>query len=180
MHNQVRIIGGAWRSRLLRFPALPGLRPTPDRVRETVFNWLGQDLSGRICLELFAGSGAFSFEALSRGAERGVCVEREARSFAALRENAQRLGTQALEVHRADVLAFLRTDTRQYDVIFVDPPYAEDWPPRLWDLLVPRLKAHGLLYLEAPRAIEPPAVWERWREDKAGKVHYHLLRRANR
>ena len=104
MHNQVRIIGGTWRSRVLRFAPLPGLRPTPDRVRETVFNWLGQDLTDRVTLELFAGSGAFSFEALSRGAARAVCVERNARALADLRGNAQRLGTQRLDLHRADVL----------------------------------------------------------------------------
>ena len=75
MNNRIRIIGGAWRGRILRFPALPGLRPTPDRVRETLFNWLGQDLTGRVCLELFAGSGAMSFEALSRGAARAVCAD---------------------------------------------------------------------------------------------------------
>jgi len=176
MNNRIRIIGGAWRGRILRFPALPGLRPTPDRVRETLFNWLGQDLTGRVCLELFAGSGAMSFEALSRGAARAVCVERDVRSVARLHENAALLGARALEIHRADVIGFLRADSRRYDVIFIDPPYQEDWPSVLWPLLRPRLADEGWVYLETPAALAPPPGWEVWRQDRAGKVHYHLLR----
>jgi 16S rRNA (guanine(966)-N(2))-methyltransferase RsmD len=179
-HNQVRIIGGAWRSRVLRFPALPGLRPTPDRVRETVFNWLGQDLTGRATLELFAGTGAFSLEALSRGAARAVCVERDARALAGLRDNAQRLGAEHLTLHRADVQAFLDLDSDRYDIIFIDPPYGEDWTSRLLPRLKPRLKDNGCVYLELATTLPPSSDWEVWRRDKAGKVHYHLLRRIIR
>jgi 16S rRNA (guanine966-N2)-methyltransferase len=178
MHNQVRIIGGAWRRSVLHFPPLAGLRPTPDRVRETVFNWLGQDLSGRCCLELFAGSGAFSFEALSRGAQRAVCVERDPAALRALRDNAQRLRATALELHRDDALRFLVNDTGEYDVIFVDPPYNEDWPTRLWTPLAAHLREGGAIYMEAPRFLDPPAGWDAWRRDKAGQVHYHLFRIA--
>jgi len=163
---------------MLRFTPLPGLRPTPDRVRETLFNWLGQDLTGRTSLELFAGSGALSFEALSRGARRAVCVELDPRSVAGLRENARRLGTEGVEVHRGDALDFLRNDTQRYDIIFIDPPYNEEWLPKLWPLLAPRLSAGGFVYLEAAVPQAPPPGWEICREDKAGKVHYHLLRRA--
>jgi 16S rRNA (guanine966-N2)-methyltransferase len=176
MHNRVRIIGGTWRSRVLRFAPLPGLRPTPDRVRETVFNWLGQDLTGKTTLELFAGTAVFSFEALSRGAVRAVCVEHNARALADVRENAQRLGTQRIAIRRADVLDFLRDDADRYDVIFVDPPYGEEWASCLWPLLAPRLNEGGWLYLETPTALASPPGWEIWRRDKAGQVHYHLLR----
>jgi 16S rRNA (guanine966-N2)-methyltransferase len=179
MHNKVRIIGGKWRSRVLRFSSLPGLRPTPDRVRETLFNWLGQDLTGRTTLELFAGTGALSLEALSRGAQRAVCVERDPRAIAELSANAERLQAgDALELHRADALAYLRTEARRFHVIFLDPPYAEDWPSRLWPWLAERLVPAGLVYVEHPKPLQPPPDWEVWRQDKAGQVHYHLLRFA--
>src|SRR5512134_216652 len=107
--NRIRIIGGLWRSRMIQFPDLPGLRPTPDRVRETLFNWLGQDLAGRHCLDLYAGSGALGFEALSRGAEKVVMVERDRRTVQSLRDNAARLGAANLEVAATDALQFLRS-----------------------------------------------------------------------
>ncbi|HVQ62861.1 MAG TPA: 16S rRNA (guanine(966)-N(2))-methyltransferase RsmD, partial [Burkholderiales bacterium] len=102
--NTVRIIGGQWRSRILEFPDAADLRPTPDRVRETLFNWLGQDLGGKNCLDLFAGSGALGFEALSRGAVSAVMVEKDPEVLRALRENAQKLGAKGLTVVRGDAL----------------------------------------------------------------------------
>src|SRR5499433_20698 len=108
--NRVRVIGGRWRSRLLRFPAAPGLRPTPDRVRETLFNWLGQDLTGAACLDLFAGSGALGFEAASRGARRVVMVERDPATFRSLTAAREQLGASAVRLVRADALEFLRSD----------------------------------------------------------------------
>lgn len=124
--NRVRIIGGLWRSRLLAFPSRPELRPTPDRVRETLFNWLGQDLTGKTCLDLYAGSGALGFESASRGAHRVVMVERDLAAFGALETNRERLGAQAVELQRADALEFLRRDRLRYDVIFLDPPFGTD------------------------------------------------------
>ncbi|MGH8636943.1 MAG: 16S rRNA (guanine(966)-N(2))-methyltransferase RsmD, partial [Burkholderiales bacterium] len=122
--NRVRLIGGAYRSRILRFPARTGLRPTPDRVRETLFNWLGQDLSGRECLDLFAGSGALGFEAVSRGAHRVVMVESDAATWRALERNAALLGCQpVVELHRADALEFVRDAGRAFDIVFLDPPF---------------------------------------------------------
>jgi 16S rRNA (guanine966-N2)-methyltransferase len=177
--NAIRIIGGQWRGRRLRFPASPALRPTPDRIRETLFNWLGQDLSGRTTLDPFAGSGALSLEALSRGAALAVAVERERVLVRALVANAERLGTSALEAHCAEAQAFLAGDTRRYDVIFLDPPFAAD----LWAQLLPaaaaRLARDGRLYVEAPAPIVAPPGLAIWRRDKAGKVHYHLLRPAD-
>ncbi len=176
--NAIRIIGGQWRGRRLPFPNVPALRPTPDRVRETLFNWLGQDLTGLTTLDPFAGSGALSFEALSRGAARAVAIDRDRALVRALVATAQKLHTQGLEPHCAEAHAFLARDTRSYDVIFLDPPFAAD----LWEWLLPAAAAHlaegGRLYVEAPAPLDAPAGLALWRRDKAGQVHYHLLRHA--
>ena len=176
--NAVRIIGGRWRGRRLHFPGTPSLRPTPDRVRETLFNWLGQDLTGHTTLDAFAGSGALSLEALSRGAALAVAIDRDPRLVRALAATAAKLGTRALEAHCDDALAFLGRDPRRYDVVFLDPPFAApDWP-RLLPAAAARLANEGSLYVEAALPIEPPEGFTLWRRDKAGRVHYHLLRRA--
>jgi len=180
--NQIRIIGGQWRGRKLRLHAHAGLglRPTPDRVRETLFNWLGQDLTGRRTLDPFAGSGALSLEALSRGASLAVAIERERTLAESLQAAAARLGTAALEVHCAEAFAYLARELRCFDVVFLDPPFAEpDWE-RLLPLAVARLAPTGALYAEAPAPIDAPSGFEVWRRDKAGKVHYHLLRHIAR
>jgi 16S rRNA (guanine966-N2)-methyltransferase len=176
--NRVRIIGGLWRSRLIAFPARAELRPTPDRVRETLFNWLGQDLTGRHCLDLFAGSGALGFEAASRGAQRVVMIERDAQTFAALKDNAARLQAHAVEVRLADALEFLRADRGHYDVVLLDPPFGADYLLRVLAMLPPRLASDALVYIEAPRAPQLPAGWEVWRNARAGAVFYQLLKWA--
>jgi 16S rRNA (guanine966-N2)-methyltransferase len=176
--NQVRIIGGRWRGRRLVFSSVPGLRPTPDRVRETLFNWLGQDLAGATTLDLFAGSGALTFEALSRGATLSVAVDHHAGIVRRLVATGAALGTTALETHCSDARGFLAREKRSFDVIFLDPPFGT----ADWDTLLPavaeRLATSGMLYVEAPAAIDAPRGLEVWRGDKAGQVHYHLLRRA--
>ena len=177
--NQVRVIGGKWRRRLLHFPAAADLRPTPDRVRETLFNWLGQDLSELSTLDLFAGSGALSFEALSRGAALAVAVDSGDRAVTGLHDNASALGASALEIHRADAITFLRRETRGFDVIFLDPPFREDWLPRLLPLIAPRLNAGGWLYIEQAQPLQTLPGWEVFRHQRAGQVHYHLLRRES-
>ena len=175
--NRVRIIGGLWRSRILRFPDVDGLRPTPDRVRETVFNWLGQDLSGRDCLDLFAGSGALGFEALSRGAASVTMVERDPRAFRALRENAALLGAPRLNLVCGDAIEFLRRASGGFDVVFLDPPFGEQIPDRAWPLLLERLADGGLLYLESGVAFTGRPGLETLKHGQAGAVHYHLLGR---
>ena len=175
--NTIRIIGGRWRGRRLRFPQAPALRPTPDRVRETLFNWLGQDLTGLTTLDPFAGSGALSLEALSRGATLAVAVDRDSKLVRALDATAMKLGTRALETHCGDAHAFLVRDARVYDVIFLDPPFADDVWSRLLPLAAARLARTGRLYVEAPFPVEAPEGLTLWRRDKAGQVHYHLLRR---
>ncbi len=175
--NQIRIIGGHWRGRRVRFPAREGIRPTPDRVRETVFNWLGQDLTGAHTLDAFAGSGALSLESLSRGAALAVAVDRNPILVRALAATAEVLGMRGLETHRADAQSYLQHEARLFDVIFLDPPFADD----PWDTLLPlaaaRLKPGGVVYAEARSPISGDGLAVSHR-DKAGQVHYHLLRRT--
>ncbi len=178
--SRIRITGGEWRSRLIQVVGTPGLRPTPDRVRETLFNWLGQDLAGLDCLDLFAGSGILGFEAASRGAASVVMVERDQGALAALRQNAAALGGGRLVVTRADALEFaaLAADQgRRFDLTFLDPPYRQGWLGRLWPVLPAVTAADASLYVEAEAAVVPPAPWRVVRQGKAGQVFYHLLER---
>ncbi len=176
--NSVRIIGGEWRRRLIHFPDAADLRPTPDRVRETLFNWLGQDLTGETCLDLFAGSGALGFEAASRGARQVVMVERDAQIFRALQATHTNLDATKVELVRADALAFLRADVRRYDVVFLDPPYHLDLLPRLLPLLPSRLDGGSRVYLESDRLTELPQGFEVLRKSRAGRVHSLLIKWA--
>jgi 16S rRNA (guanine(966)-N(2))-methyltransferase RsmD len=177
--NRVRIIGGAWRSRLIAFPPRKDLRPTGDRVRETLFNWLGQDLTGLSCLDLFAGSGALGFEGASRGARRVVMVENDAAVVRALAASRDALGADAVELRRADALEFLRSDAGVYDVVFLDPPFKSGYWPRLAPLLPPRLSPGALVYHEGAAPPDLPPGWEMWKQGRAGQVHYQLLRWTN-
>ena len=180
--NTVRIIGGQWRRRVLRFPDALGLRPTPDRVRETLFNWLGQDLSGLSCLDLFAGSGALGFEAISRGASRVVMVDNSPAVLAALRENSRLLGVEdRVEIVRADAVKFassLRPDGARFDLLFLDPPYRQGWVDRLAPLVSGLLAADGRLYVEAESGLDRCADWHTVRSGRAGLVCYHLMQRG--
>jgi 16S rRNA (guanine(966)-N(2))-methyltransferase RsmD len=173
----VRIIGGLWRSRLIEFPDAADLRPTPDRVRETLFNWLGQDLNGMACLDLFAGSGALGFEALSRGAASVVMVEKHPAALRALRENAQKLGAANLTLVRGDALEFARGARSRFDVVFVDPPYRLGMQATALDLLRGLLAQGGRVYLEGDAAFEAPRGWAIFKRARAGNVHFHLLAR---
>ncbi len=177
--NRVRIVGGAWRSRLISFPSRKDLRPTPDRVRETLFNWLGQDLTGKSCLDLFAGSGALGFEAASRGARHVVMVESDAKVFDALASSRAALDAASVELRRADALEFLRSDAGVYDVVFLDPPFKADYWPRLVPLLPPRLAPGALVYHESAAPPDLPQGWEVSRQGRAGQVSYQLLRWMN-
>ncbi len=171
--NRVRIIAGKWRSRLVKFPPAIALRPTPDRVRETLFNWLGQRLDGLACLDLFAGSGALGFEALSRGAARVVMVERDRAVARQLRDSARDLDAQA-EVIESDALAWLERTPERFDVVFVDPPFAADLAVRALARL-PRCLAHGArVYVESADKLDLGPAWHVLRQDRAGAVRYAL------
>jgi 16S rRNA (guanine966-N2)-methyltransferase len=175
--NRIRIIGGMHRGRIIRFPDAAGLRPTPDRVRETLFNWLGQDLGGLRTLDLYAGTGVLSMESLSRGAARAVAVDRNPDLVRLLGETAASIGIDGLETHTADARAYLARETRTFDVVFLDPPFDIDD----WQWLLPaaakRLSSLGRVYAEAPRKLEAPDGLSMLRHDRAGQVHYHLLAR---
>ena len=174
--NKIRIIGGDLRSRVIKFPDAEGLRPTPDRVRETLFNWLGQSLHGRTCLDLFAGSGALGFEAASRGAESVVMVESNPAVCRALQDNLNIFGCTNVFLRCQDGLEFISRDARQYDVIFLDPPFGGDQLPRLLEILPHHLDGTGLLYLESGSPIEIRFPWQVVKSGRAGQVYYHLLK----
>ncbi len=180
--REVRIIGGAWKRSKLPVGLLPGLRPTPDRVRETLFNWLGADLSGWRCLDAFAGSGALGFEAASRGAASVVLIEREVRQARSLDESKLRLKANSLQVVATDALSWMRRSAPEsFELVFIDPPFGSD-------LLGPALSAaarlavpHGYIYLEAAHAYTAeevaPLALTVHRHFRAGMVHAHLLQR---
>jgi len=181
--HEVRIIGGQWKRSKLPVADAPGLRPTPDRVRETLFNWLPHDLSGWRCLDAFAGSGALGFEAASRGAAAVLLIERDSRLARSLRESQQRLNATAIRVEAADALAWMRrADAESFELVFVDPPFdAGIFEPALAAaarLVVPG----GFAYLEADRVFDDAAVaplqLRVHRQARAGNVHFHLLQRV--
>jgi 16S rRNA (guanine966-N2)-methyltransferase len=174
--NQVRISAGVWRSRLLKFPDAEGLRPTPERVRITVFNWLGQDMAGKNCLDLFAGTGAFGFEALSRNAKSVTMVENARSVYNALLQNQIMLKAENCQILNQDALIYLAQNTQKFDVIFCDPPFNKDWLKNLLPILNQHLSADGLLYVEAEFSIESDTTWQVTKQNKAGNVYYHLLK----
>ena len=164
---------------MLSFPDSEGLRPTPDRVRETLFNWLGQTLYGKRCLDLFAGSGALGLEAASREAEAVVLVEKDPKVYQALQENIRKLGCSNVALHCADGLEFVRRERGLFDVVFLDPPFASDYLPRALLLLAGILTPEGVVYVESGQAFEPGAGWQVERRGRAGAVHYQLLRKSH-
>lgn len=177
--QKLRIIGGRWRGRTLPFPDVEGLRPTGNRVRETLFNWLMPVLPGSRCLDLFAGSGALGFEALSRGAAHCTLVEMNRRASAQLRANVETLNCREAEVVAASALAYLGTAPPQaFDIVFIDPPFAEDlWPQVVTALQQPGWLAPGAcIYMEMPREkqLTVPQQWRLHRQKQAGQVRYCL------
>lgn len=181
--GRVRIIAGTWRSRMLPVPNLPGLRPTADRVRETLFNWLGPMLRGARCLDLFAGTGALGFEALSRGAARCVFVEDAAPALAGLRDSVQRLGAaERAEIHAGDARRYLEGPAELFDVVFLDPPFATQLIPEILHVLAARwLAPDARVYLESPREgpeIPLPEGWRMMRASQTRQVRFGLAHRV--
>ncbi len=180
--NQLRVIGGQWRGRRLTFPDLPGLRPTPDRVRETLFNWLAPVLPGARCLDLFAGSGALGIEALSRGAAEVVFVERHPLAARTLRDHLDRLHAHNARVEQTDALTWLGQPGTPFEIALLDPPFGSGLLEPACAALEARgwLAAGAWIYLEAEveaGAVKLPAAWTSWREKTAGAVTYRLARR---
>jgi 16S rRNA (guanine966-N2)-methyltransferase len=177
VQGRIRIIAGEWRGRRIEIPEGTAVRPTPDRVRETVFNWLQAPIAGARCLDLFAGTGVLGFEALSRGAEEVWFVEQDATLAATLRTTADTLRAKP-QIVRRDALAFLREPaSAHFDIVFLDPPYAHPLEPLL-ELLPAWLRPRALVYVERPRSEGLPAVTGgEWRKRSyAGAVEYGLLR----
>jgi 16S rRNA (guanine(966)-N(2))-methyltransferase RsmD len=176
----VRIVGGTLKRSTLPVPDKPGLRPTPQRLRGTLFNWLGQDLAGWHCLDAFAGSGALGFEAASRGAVSVVMLERDPDLVASLRASKERLKAAAVCVERADALAWMRSAAAgQFELVLLDPPF--DTPALLGNAIEAAthlVTTAGAIYIEAPQALNgPPAGFEVWRQARAGNVWAQVLRR---
>jgi 16S rRNA (guanine966-N2)-methyltransferase len=171
----LRIVGGKYRSRLLRVPARPGLRPTPDRVRETLFNWLGQSLDGLACLDLYAGSGALGFEAASRGARRVVLVEKDRLALAELERNRAALGAAQVEIVAGDAIAYLARQREMFDVVFLDPPFRQNALPALLENVRARLNPQARVYVEAETPVPAALPWIELKRSRAGQVSYQLL-----
>ena len=175
--SQVRIVGGDWRSRRLPVAGLPGLRPTPDRVRETLFNWLGQRVDGLRCLDLFAGTGVLGFEAASRGAVEVVMIESNPHAVRALETARGVLGARQVQIRRGDALEFARSAAplQQFDIVFLDPPYGMGWIERITPWLGALLRPDGRLYVEDAQAHAVLGAWQTVRQGRAGQVHFHLM-----
>ena len=173
--GRVRIVGGEWRGRRIAVPARAGVRPTPDRVRETLFNWLGQRLDGAACLDLFAGSGALGFEAASRGAARVVMVEEDRGVATALKKSREQLAAAAVEVVTGDAFGYLARGGERFDVVFLDPPFRQNALPALLAALPPRLQRGARVYVEGAQPAVAAAPWRELRRARAGQVSYQLL-----
>ncbi len=178
--NQLRIIAGRWRGRKLNFANIDGLRPTPDRVRETLFNWLQADVGDARCLDLFAGSGALGFEALSRGARSVTLVESNSQAVQQLKANIQLIKTEDCILENTTAQNFVEKNAQQYDIVFIDPPFQAD----LWTEIANQLanKAllvdNALIYIECPskgNLPELPKHWQLRKDKKAGEVRYCLF-----
>jgi 16S rRNA (guanine(966)-N(2))-methyltransferase RsmD len=179
--TEVRIIGGQWKRSKLPVADRPGLRPTPDRVRETLFNWLGQDLDGWRVLDAFAGSGALGFEAASRNAAEVLLLERDAELARSLKASAIRLKAQNLKIECSDSIAWMaRSVPGRFELVLLDPPFAQDLFQAALKLAAPLLVPGGLVYLESPEPVQAPAELglQAWKSGRAGAVHYQLLRRG--
>ena len=178
--NRLRIVGGRWRGMRIDFPAIEAIRPSPDRVRETLFNWLQTQIVGARCLDLFAGSGALGIEALSRGAAEVIFVDREPQIGRHLSQTLQRLGATGGTVQVEDAAAFLNRPPRRFDIVFLDPPFASALLQTAFARLVQGwLAPEAHVYVECPADTPLPPLppgWIVYRSKQAGQVGYHLLR----
>lgn len=184
MTKYIRIVGGEYRRTPIDVQNLPGLRPTPDRVRETLFNWLHHlwqgDFSDKQVLDLFAGSGALGFEAASRGVAYVQMVEKNPAAVAGLRKVRDRLGAKNIRIQSSDAKSTIkRLENTRFDLIFLDPPFGHDWFSHLLDDVLPLLNTDGLVYVESEVTIEAPETYIALRQGRAGAVHYQLLKRRD-
>ena len=174
-NNQVRIIAGTHRGRKIHFASSEGLRPTPDSVRERLFNWLGQDLTGQTVLDLFSGSGALGFEAASRNAQRVILIENNRHTVQTLKHNCQTLNFPQVEIHHTNGLHYLKHSQESHNLVFLDPPFAWQQWQELFALLEKHLAPQAFLYLEAAQIPELPEWLSVYREGKAGMSQFKIL-----
>ena len=183
--GKIRIIGGEWRGRKLPVPDIPNLRPTPNRVRETLFNWLAWEIPASACLDLFAGSGALGLEAASRGAAQVTLIEQQPTLAQHLQHQVTQLAASQVHIHNTEALQFLRSaQVTPFNIVFLDPPFGKNWLPQCCALLEQRgwLSADALIYLEMEKALTDLAVPENWqlkRQQTAGQVIYALMSRSS-
>jgi 16S rRNA (guanine966-N2)-methyltransferase len=182
MKQMIRIIGGLYRGKKIPFPVVEGLRPTPDRVKETLFNWLMHDINGARCLDAFAGSGSLGLEAFSRGASRVVFVEQAPAAYNNLKKITAQFNSERLKLVKSDTRDYLQQSREQFDLIFLDPPFAQNFIPECLthiiqnNLLVPG----GLIYIEAPTAIDiNTEEWKLIKTKQSGQVIYNLFEKTN-
>lgn len=175
----IRIVGGQYRRTQIPVTDAEGLRPTPDRVRETLFNWLryfwGTDFSQKRVLDLFAGTGALGFEAASAGVQFVQMVEQNPQAVQALRALRNKLGAHQVRIHHGDAMHLLERAEHPFDLIFIDPPFHNDWLARIWQHLPAILQPNALIYIESEKPIDIPKNFISLRQQKAGHVHFHLL-----
>lgn len=178
MKQKVRIIGGLYRGKQLSFPAIEGLRPTPDRVRETLFNWLMNETKGSYCLDAFAGSGALGLEAFSRGASHVTFIEHHDQTHAHLKKTIALFNTSQLKVLREDTFTYFARSKEQFDLIFLDPPFSQDLIARCLALIFNKnlLKKEGMVYCESASSLPLDPNWQQLKAKQAGQVYYGLYR----
>lgn len=179
--GKVRIIAGKWRGRKLEVLDSPGLRPSSDRIRETLFNWLQQDIAGARCLDLFSGTGALAFEALSRGAEEVCMIESDVKIVESLKQHAVTLNSEGHTIQLADATSWLKQAAGGFDIIFLDPPFGQGLIDECCGLIRQEslLNADGMVYIESEKGLTLPVGWEIKKQTKAGNVQSMLLQLAN-
>ena len=176
----IRIVAGQYRRTQIEVVEATGLRPTPDRVRETLFNWLthlwGGEFDDKQALDLFAGSGALGFEAASRGIRRVQIVEQDRQALSALRNLKAKLNAEQVDIHAGDAISFIQTTSQSsFDLVMLDPPFSGEWLEKLWPLLPKLLATDALVYVESGKPLEIPDNFKILRQDRAGVVHYSLI-----
>jgi 16S rRNA (guanine966-N2)-methyltransferase len=175
--SRIRIIAGKWRGRKLEVIDAPGLRPTPDRVRETLFNWIQQEIVGARCLDLFAGTGALGFEALSRDASEVIMVESDAKAVEYLKQHAELLKSENQMIQLADAMSWLKQGVKGFDIIFLDPPFKQGYIEKCCAIIKQEslLNTNGLVYIESEKNLEIPDGWHIKKQKNAGQVQSLLI-----
>ena len=179
--GKIRLIAGKWRGRKLDVIDSPGLRPTPDRIRETLFNWLQEEIVGARCLDLFAGTGALAFEALSRGAAEIVMVESNPKIIESLNQHAKTLGSEGHIIQLADAISWMKQGIKGFDIIFLDPPFGQGYIEQCCTIISEQslLNARGLVYIESEKNLSLPDGWKIRKQTKAGNVQSALIEPAD-